>query len=265
MEKKRDSKYDYFFMGGLPRSGTTLLSVLLNQNPKIHVSKVSPLPHFLFQMNVSLGELANTYDFNFDKISMNMNEFLVDAFYNHIEKRYIIDKSRAWNANIPALKYYLNDDVRILCPYRPIPEIVVSFLRLMEKDKDNYLNMKIDPSASLKERCDILWEEHLRTDVENVQRASTNLENVLMINYDDLVNDTKNVLKTIYAFLNIPEHSHRFNNLKNNRLNENGNEGNFEVKNLHVIKANIEKTSVDARKYLGDDLFEHFAQFNINS
>lgn len=264
MDKKRDSKYDYFFMGGLPRSGNTLLSVLLNQNPQVYVSKVSALPHFLFQMNVTLGELSNTYDFNFDKISMNMNEFLIDTFYNHIEKRYVIDKSRAWNANIPALKYYLNDDVRVLCPYRPIPEIVVSFLRLMEKDKENYLNMKIDPDAPLKERCNVLWEEHLREDVENVQRCSMNTENVLMIKYDDLVNDTDNVLKRIYKFLGIPEYTHRLVDLKNNRINENGNEGNFEVKNLHNIRSTIEKTSVDAKQYLGDELFNHFNQFNIN-
>ena len=265
MEKRRDRKYDYFFMGGLPRSGTTLLSVLLNQNPKVHVSKVSPLPNFLYQTNVALSGLADTYDFNFDKISMNVNEFLIDAFYNHIEARYIIDKSRAWNTNIPALKYYLNHDVRILCPYRPIPEIVVSFLRLMEEDQDNYFNAKVGPDAPLKEKCDMLWEEHLRQDVENVKQASTNTENVLMVKYDDLVGSTDSTLKTIYTFLGIPEHPHRLIDLKNNRLNGEGNEGNFKLKNLHVIKPSIEKTSVDARGYLGDELFERFAQFNIDS
>jgi len=34
---------DIYFLGGLPRSGNTLLSSILNENPSVYCSPISPL------------------------------------------------------------------------------------------------------------------------------------------------------------------------------------------------------------------------------
>ena len=44
----------YYFMAGLPRSGSTLLSALLNQNPDIHSEPSSPLCGMMFNLERSI-------------------------------------------------------------------------------------------------------------------------------------------------------------------------------------------------------------------
>ena len=44
-------KKDYFFLCGLPRSGSALLASILNQNPNIGVYPNSILPDILYQLN----------------------------------------------------------------------------------------------------------------------------------------------------------------------------------------------------------------------
>ena len=44
-------KKTYYFMGGLPRTGITLLSALLNQNPDIYVGTTSPILGFLVEFD----------------------------------------------------------------------------------------------------------------------------------------------------------------------------------------------------------------------
>jgi hypothetical protein len=41
-------KFDYFMMAGLPRSGSTLLRSILNQNPELHSGPISPSVELLY-------------------------------------------------------------------------------------------------------------------------------------------------------------------------------------------------------------------------
>ena len=45
----------YHFLAGLPRSGNTLLSSILNQNPLIHSSPLSPINQIMWQQEQNLN------------------------------------------------------------------------------------------------------------------------------------------------------------------------------------------------------------------
>ena len=60
-----------YFLGGLPRSGNTLLSALLNQNPDIYVSPLSPLLNNLLTIEKNLNFNEVTLSVNFENIIFN--------------------------------------------------------------------------------------------------------------------------------------------------------------------------------------------------
>jgi hypothetical protein len=72
----------FFFMAGLPRSGGTLLSSILNQNPDIYVSPQSTLPN-------TLGAAYNQYqskenkDYDQFQQIYNVMEMIIPKFYFH--------------------------------------------------------------------------------------------------------------------------------------------------------------------------------------
>ncbi|HEY2623443.1 MAG TPA: sulfotransferase, partial [Dyella sp.] len=53
----------FHFISGLPRSGTTLLAAILNQNPRFRAGMTSPLADI---MGVVIAEASSKNDFSFD-------------------------------------------------------------------------------------------------------------------------------------------------------------------------------------------------------
>ena len=73
----------FYFMAGLPRSGGTLLSSILNQNPNIYVSPQSTLPN-------TLGATYNQYqskenkDYDQFQNIYNVMEMIIPTFYSYV-------------------------------------------------------------------------------------------------------------------------------------------------------------------------------------
>ena len=50
------AKKQYYFMAGLPRSGSTLLSAILNQNPRFYSGPSSPVVPTMLSIEQSLSQ-----------------------------------------------------------------------------------------------------------------------------------------------------------------------------------------------------------------
>ena len=131
-------KHEYFFLSGLPRSGSTMLSAILSQNPTIHAEGNSPLLQYLIDMNISVYQKAR------EQLDANKKYAIVDrmirnipdAYYTNTEKQYVIDKSRTWTypTNVDLIKRYITATPKIIVLVRPIEEIVASFVNLYKKN-----------------------------------------------------------------------------------------------------------------------------------
>ena len=105
----------YFFISGLPRSGNTLLSSLLNQNPDITVSGQSIIPEIFFRVE----EIRNTSwfeNFPYEKGLENVSKNIFNNYFKNHKTKYIIDRgpwTSEYNYNI--LKKYLDYDFKIVC------------------------------------------------------------------------------------------------------------------------------------------------------
>ena len=86
-------------MAGLPRSGSTVLSSILNQNPRFYSgpsSPVLPLMHAL-DKNIKNNELFRNYPK--PQQGKNIISSVIHNFYTDVESPIVIDKNRGWTNN----------------------------------------------------------------------------------------------------------------------------------------------------------------------
>ena len=109
----------YYFISGLPRSGSTLLSSILKQNPKFTASISDPLHSYVRSIisstNLAVGMEAAV---SIEK-RRNLIRSLFDSFYES-GNEVCFNTNRAWCADTALLKDLYPDFKMIVC-LREIP------------------------------------------------------------------------------------------------------------------------------------------------
>lgn len=205
-------KYEQFVcLSGLPRSGSTLLSAILSQNPKIHAEGNSAVCQLMWDMqqsglnNCKEQLSANNRENTFKDLITSIPEI----YYKNIDEneKIIVDKCRSWTIpeNVNLLKEYVDKDIKIIVLERPVLNIINSFNKIYIK------NNKITDLNTL-----------LITNNEPVMRSLNGLvyakqnnqnNNFLFITYNQLTEKTEETIKKIYDFCNWEYFEHDFNNI----------------------------------------------------
>ena len=124
----------FYFMAGLPRSGSTLLSTLLNQNPKFYSGPSSPVLGSMYAVeeNFTTNELYTGYP-KPDQVKEIIGS-IPHHFYSDIEEPVVFDKNRAWTARVPYIEGYIGQQAKILVPVRRVDEIIASMLTMIHRN-----------------------------------------------------------------------------------------------------------------------------------
>ena len=258
-------------MAGLPRSGSTLLSAILNQNPDIYASPQTDLLQMMYLLD------SNVAGFESYRAGINHDGYknaivnLGESFYANRSEQFIIDKNRAWgtpyNLNLARL---LNPEVRIILPYRPIVEILASFIRLARKNPEvNFIDRGLSSNDFYSSyyrtlddaRCDYLMRPNGEIDQALLSLALSKEypENFLLINYHDLISSPASIFSEIYKFLQIPEFTHTFKRLKQDERHLFDSEV-FGIPDLHNIRSEIKSTSLKPESVLSDYVVNKYGQ-----
>src|SRR3954453_14451434 len=95
----------FHFISGLPRSGTTLLAAILNQNPRFRAGMTSPLADI---MGVVIAETSSKNDFSFAVSEDQRLSFLRGLVENLYTGRagadVVFDTSRLWCSRMKLLE-----------------------------------------------------------------------------------------------------------------------------------------------------------------
>jgi len=256
-----------YFMAGLPRSGSTLLGAILRQNPAICATPTSPLYHYLVAINecANYNRLQHTYDEQ--RITDQIYHATVGAFYRNHDKQVIFDKNRLWPQNVEGIRAYINPRVKIVCPVRPVAEVISSYLRLAAVDPDNFID---DHLKHLKQpltneaRANLLWTAYIKSAYDALRSAQEKYpETLLVIQYRDLVSDPEKVLKSIYSFCELPEFQHSFDKIDTTNLE--AKDSAWRLRNLHDIRSTVVRTSPSPYKFLPPEAVEYFSQFDVST
>ena len=122
----------FYFDCGLPRSGSTLLTALLNQNSDIHAGVLSPVFELMYYNDVILQNEQATA-FPKPDIFHYMVRSQIINYYSDRDEPIIIDKCRGWPAHIDLLQKYIADDPKLICTVRHPLDILASFITLFHK------------------------------------------------------------------------------------------------------------------------------------
>lgn len=220
------------FLSGIPRSGSTVLAAILNQNPQTHVSTTSGLVF-------ALDGLANTWhsapllndsDPKRTKLARAMYG-LVQGFYkDDTSKPVIIDKGRGWPIPVimSAMKQVLGRKPKIIATVRSVPDCMASFVRVAKPSNlDEFLQ-----SGELS--------THLRASYQSLLAGyQYDPECFLFVEYDNLVKDPKTELKRIHKFLGLKPFKYDFNNIDGSSVKEDD-EMIHGYSGMHDIKPKLE-------------------------
>ena len=211
----------YHFITGLPRSGSTLLSALLLQNPRFHAGMTSPVGGLFKGMLNQLGAGSEFGPVVTKEQRRRLSRGLFDSYYADQvgEKEVIFDTNRMWSAQMPALMDLFPGAKLIACVrnvawvmdsierrYRANP---FEITRLFNDDTErNTVYSRVDTLAQRNRMVGYPW-----TALKEAfygEHASS----LLLVDYDLLAQAPQKVLPLIYQFLGEPEYAHNFEQVK---------------------------------------------------
>ena len=123
-------------MAGLPRSGSTLLKSILDQNPNIHANPVSPVMELMYHTEEYLKKSEQYLGYPKPQNAYKIISSFIENYYYEREEDIIIDHCRAWPNNIERIKTYITPNPKIICPVRDIAEILTSFITMVHRNDD---------------------------------------------------------------------------------------------------------------------------------
>lgn len=254
------------FLSGLPRTGSTLLGSILNQNPDVYVSPTSPLYSLLVNANEHINYLSLQHTFDAATIGSRIYRSIVNAVYPDDRSFPIVfDKHRGWPKNVDAIRDFVDVDPRIVCTVRPIAEIITSYIVLAEKDPDNFIDCHLRRDGidvTNEARAMLLWANYLRVPYENMTIGlKMHRESILLVEYDDLVYYPDKTLRSVYEFCGIELFDHDFSDVANT-CSEAKDEA-WGMHGLHDIRPVVKKQSVDPVSVLPFAAIEYFIQFDL--
>ncbi len=264
----------FFYLAGLPRTGSTVLGEILSQNEHLHVSPASPLCEFIGDVIAKFrGGLSSLEAYQHPEQLANLWRAMRNGFYQHRTEPYIIDKSWVWHMNDPidSARKTLGEEMKVICTVDNITDCLASFIMLIRSSPDynsyidNFLRSQNLPVTD-ENRCHALMDPNIDTSVgwcyENLKKtfAGRNRANLLLLERKDLVKDPQQALDRIYQFLDCQELTdwrervgHHFDNIEK-EISENDGAA-YGIPNLHKLSPKLRDRNWDAREVLGKQLF----------
>lgn len=258
---------DFYFLAGLPRSGSTLLTALLNQNNTIYASEVSPVASMMGFLYKNI-EGMESFKADYKKNShINCVKEIPNSFYSDIEKPIVIDKNRMWGTPFHFnLAQLINPDTKIILTVRPILEILASIINLCNKNPNNNIDLSLQNedfySKYYKDLNDARCEYVMRAGGEldlallSVANSLNHPKNFHIVWYNNLTDNPQNELNKIYDFLGVKRHTHDLQNIKSvDKLND---VQAFGIHNLHKVKPKIEKSKTSPSESLSSYIINKY-------
>lgn len=220
------------FLSGLPRSGSTVLAALLNQNPVFRVSPTSGL-------NTLMGSMVSTWDGDntIHPQGKDIEELyrllrgVIKSKYDFVDSKIVIDKHRGWPQPgiIQTMEKVLGYKPKIIATVRDVKDCAASFVRIAKPENlDEFL-------------LDGHLIAHLKTSYIHLHEGfSYHPECFCFVDYEDLLNNPQDQLKKIHDFLGVDSFAYDFNNIDGDSVAENDEEV-WNIPGLHDIKPILKK------------------------
>lgn len=253
------SEKTFHFISGLPRSGSTLLSAILKQNPRFHAGISSPIAALFSGM---LGQVSAGSEWA-TQVSVPQRRALLrglfDSYYSETPNEVVFDTNRVWTARMPAL-LDLYPNAKVIACVRNVGWVMDSIERLYRANPfENSLLFaneaergtvfaRVETLAQRTRLVGLAWSA-LKEAFYSEQGKS-----MLVVDYDLLSQRPQDVVPLIYKFIGEPEFKHDFNAVS---MDTPAFDEGLGLTGLHKVRAKVQ--FMPRSSILPPDLFEKYA------
>ena len=254
----------FHFISGLPRSGSTLLSAILLQNPRFHAGMTSPVGA-LFSGVLEQCSAGSEFGAVIDTdLRRRLLRGLFDSFYaDKADKPVVFDTNRLWSSRLPAISD-LFPQAKVIACVRNVAWVMDSIERLYRANP--FENTKLFGDAvernTVYSRCETLAQRNRLVGFAWAALKEAyygeHADSLLIVDYDLLTQAPDRVMRLVYDFIGEPWFEHDFDNLAYDAPEFDQALG---VSGLHKVKPKVELQS--RRTILPPDLFKQYAELSF--
>ena len=213
------------FCIGVPRSGSTLLMNILQQNPKIFTSSTCPTPYLLEACKYQATGVSEFIAMDQDVMTNSLLSFIkhgIDGWFSSLtDKPFIISKSRTWDTNLNFV-FRMYENPKILVCLRDIRDVICSFEKLLQRHPMWTIGTKEDPlhlkpfEKRMEQYCTDIGANlgrplyYLPHVYEWMQKRPNNF---FIFRFEDFNENPMASLTSIYKWLDLPYYDHDLNNI----------------------------------------------------
>ena len=243
---KKNSKEEktFYFIAGLPRSGSTLLANILAQNPRFHTTSTSGIMDVMFGVRNSWDKLVEFQATPNEEAKIRVLRGILESYYADIEKPVVFDKCRGWLSLLEMAETVLGYKAKVLVPVRDIRDVLASFEKLWRdssrtgqvvQESSNYFKFQ-----TAQGRCDT-WlapDQPVGLAYNRITDALVRgfTDRMFFVDFDDLTGKPEQAMKSIYEFLGEEKFTHNFDHVEQVTWEDDTVHG---FKGLHNIRSKV--------------------------
>jgi sulfotransferase len=256
------------FLSGLPRSGSTLLSNILMQNPEFDVCSTSGLADVqIFHRNQWQNIVWHRA---MDRIVQGVKRDAVSraifqAYHADSKSPVVFDKNRGWPAHAEFIAAHYSENFRMILTVRDIREVLASFEKLFrrtakERQPPTEMAEYFATLTALDRALYLLRANQLVGApvcmIQDIFGRGFG-KNCILVDFDDLCKSPERVMQEIYEFLEKDYFPHDFKKVEQKTKEDDFVHG--WTLDLHEIRPEVKPLSLQFDKVFGDTVISSSA------
>ena len=230
-----------FFLVAMPRSGNTLFTSIMNQNPNIACTANS----ITLEIMKDLFLLKGTDVFQNYSDHQSLDNVLDSVYVNYYRdwpQKYIIDRGPVMTkGNFKLMQKHFKKPFKCVVLLRDLMDVLASYIKWYTKEPTAFPNKYGCKNDD--EKLSMIMNKNgaVAKDLKAIKNAFNYPEICHFIKYNDLVQNPEEEIIKLYNFFNIPYYPHQFTNLQQININGISYDDTIVGNNMHKIRTKIKK------------------------
>ena len=218
LEQKKSKQL--LFLVAQPRSGNTLFSSIMNQNPEIAAT-----PNFItleIMKDLFLLKQTNVFlNYPDHKSLDNVLDSVFDTYYKDWPQRIIIDRGPVTTiSNLQLMQKHFKRPFKCIILLRDLIDVLASYMQWYTENPNAFVNRYNLKNDEEKLATIMNKDGAVAKQLEAIKNSYNYPDICHFVKYDDMVTNSEQEFKKIYEFIGEPYFNHRFNNV--DQVNVNG-------------------------------------------
>jgi hypothetical protein len=251
-----------FFNSSMPRSCSTLLQNIFNQNPEIYATSTDGSLELLYgaRLNYTSSPEFKAQDQELMlKAWRGFCKGAIDGYCKNLsEKKHTCIKSRGIGIHYKWYSAFMGEDIKVICMVRNLKSIFASMEKIYRSNMENHQSIQnhseMKGTTTLK-RIEI-WANSQPIGLALERFSQMILEGTdkkcLFVKAEDLASNPNEQMNKIYQYLNLNSYNHNYDNVEQTTIEDDAIYGLSPT--LHKIKNKIEPLRNDYNEILGKDV-----------